>query len=49
MQNEKQTANTIPQLVQDRKTGQWYNPQQAWIKTMESKEVRAVMARLKNR
>jgi hypothetical protein len=46
---KKQTANTTPLLVQDRKTGQWYNPQEAWLKVMESKEVREVMVRLKNR
>jgi len=46
---KKETANTIPQLVQDRKTGQWYNPQEAWLKVMESKPVLEVLARLKNR
>ena len=46
---KKQIANTTPLLVQDRKTGQWYNPQEAWLKVMESKEVREVMVRLKNR
>jgi hypothetical protein len=46
---KKETANTTPLLVQDRKTGQWYNPMEAWIKVMETKEVRAIMERLKNR
>ena len=46
---KKQTANTTPLLVQDRKTGQWYNPQEEWLKVIESKEVREVMVRLKNR
>jgi hypothetical protein len=46
---KKENANTTPLLVQDRKTGQWYNPMEAWIKVMETKEVRAIMERLKNR
>jgi len=48
MQN-KPTSNTTPQLVQDRKTGQWYDPQAQWLKVMESKPVREVLERLKNR
>ena len=46
---KKENANTTPLLVQDRKTGQWYNPLEAWTKVMETKEVREVLVRLKNR
>ena len=49
MMKTNQQANTFTRLVQDRKTGQWYNPEDAFRKTMESKEVRIIMVRLKNR
>ena len=36
------TAN----LVQDRKTGEWYNPQEAFDRMMNKPEIQAVFKRL---
>lgn len=36
-------------LVQCKKTGRWYNPQEEWLRTMNSPEVRDIMQRLKDR
>ncbi len=35
-----------PKLVQDRKTGQWYNPQEQFDKMMNKPEIVAVFKRL---
>lgn len=35
-------------LVQDRVTGQWYDPEEEFKKLMESQAVRETMERLKN-
>ena len=38
-----------PQMVQDRKTGEWYNPQERFEERMNSPEVMAVLKRLADR
>ena len=45
----KTTPNTTPILVVCRKTGRTYDPRTEFLKVMETKEVREVMVRLKNR
>ena len=45
----KNTPNTAPLLVVCRKTGRTYDPRTEFLKVMETKEVREVMVRLKNR
>jgi hypothetical protein len=48
--NKQTTPNTPqPKLVQDRKTGQWYNPQEAFDKLMNKPEILASLNRLKIR
>ena len=37
---------TQPKLVQDRKTGEWYNPQEAFDAMMNKPEILAVFKRL---
>jgi hypothetical protein len=37
---------TQPKLVQDRKTGKWYNPQEAFDAMMNKPEILAVFKRL---
>ena len=39
-------ANNVEGMVQDRKTGEWYNPQQAFDKLMNTPEVLASLKRL---
>jgi hypothetical protein len=36
----------IPKLVQDRKTGEWYNPQERFDALMKKPEIVAVFKRL---
>ena len=36
----------LDQLVQDRKTGEWYNPQEAFDRMMNKPEILAVFKRL---
>ncbi len=38
-----------PQMVQDRKTGEFYNPQERFEERMNSPEVMAVLKRMKDR
>ena len=47
--NRYMNKNTTPQLVQDRKTGQWYNPAVEFDKLLNSPTVKEVMVRLKLR
>lgn len=35
-----------PQMVQDRKTGEWYNPQERFDELMNKPEIMAVFKRL---
>ena len=37
-----------PQLVQDRKTGEWYNPLESWYVLMNREEIKKVFENLKN-
>ena len=39
-------ANNVEGMVQDRKTGEWYNPQEAFDKLMNTPEVLAMLKRL---
>ena len=39
-------ANNVEGMVQDRKTGEWYNPQQAFDTMMNKPEILAVFKRL---
>ena len=39
-------ANNVEGMVQDRKTGEWYNPQQAFDAMMNKQEIQAVFKRL---
>ena len=39
-------ANNVEGMVQDRKTGEWYNPQQAFDKLMNTPEVLVSLKRL---
>ena len=39
---------TTPQLVQDRKTGEWYNPAEKFAELLNSKFFQEIMVRLKN-
>lgn len=43
--NTKNPVN-FPKLVQDKKTGQWYNPQEAFDQLMNKPEIMAVLKRL---
>lgn len=43
--NTKSPVN-FPKLVQDKKTGQWYNPQEAFDQLMNKPEIMAVLKRL---
>lgn len=45
----KTTPNTTPILVICRRTGRTYDAKAEFLKVMETKEVREVMVRLKNR
>lgn len=45
----KTKPNTAPLLVVCRKTGRTYDPRTEFLKVMETKEVREVLVRLKNR
>ena len=47
MTQEIQAARA--QQVQDRKTGEWYNPQERFMEKMNSPEVIAVLKRMKDR
>ena len=49
MMNDKDTANTVPTLVQDRKTREWYNPQERFMEMLNRPEVVAMLKRLKNK
>lgn len=40
------TEESQPKLVQDRKTGEWYNPQEAFDRMMNKPEIMAVFKRL---
>jgi hypothetical protein len=42
-------ANNVEGMVQDRRTGEWYNPQQAFDKLMNRPEIIASFQRLKIR
>jgi hypothetical protein len=46
MAQEAKVEQTTVQLVQDRKTGEWYNPQERFMERMNSPEVQAVLKRL---
>jgi hypothetical protein len=46
MAQEAKVEQTTVQLVQDRKTGEWYNPQERFMERMNSPEVIAVLKRL---
>lgn len=37
---------TTAKLVQDRKTGEWYDPQEAFDSLMKDSEIQAVLRRL---
>jgi hypothetical protein len=39
-------ANNVEGMVQDKKTGEWYNPQQAFDAMMNKPEILAVFKRL---
>lgn len=39
-------ANNVEGMVQDRKTGEWYNPQEAFDRMMNKPEIQAVFKRL---
>ena len=39
----------IPQLVQDRKTGKWYDPTAEFEKVLNSEWFKKIMINLKNR
>ena len=43
------TKQLPPTLVQDRKTGEWYNPIEKFYELMNSEAVKKVMENLKNR
>ncbi len=43
--NTKSPVN-FPKLVQDKKTGQWYNPQETFDQLMNKPEIMAVLKRL---
>jgi hypothetical protein len=49
MAQEAKVEQTTVQLVQDRKTGEWYNPQERFMERMNSPEVMALLKRLKVR
>jgi hypothetical protein len=49
MAQEAKVEQTTVQLVQDRKTGEWYNPQERFMERMNSPEVIAVLKRMKDR
>jgi hypothetical protein len=49
MVQEAKVEQTTVQLVQDRKTGEWYNPQERFMERMNSPEVLAVLKRMKDR
>jgi hypothetical protein len=49
MAQEAKVEQTTVQLVQDRKTGEWYNPQERFMERMNSPEVLAVLKRMKDR
>ena len=49
MAQEAKVEQTTVQLVQDRKTGEWYNPQERFMERMNSPEVIAVLKRMKER
>jgi hypothetical protein len=49
MVQEANVEQTTVQLVQDRKTGEWYNPQERFMERMNSPEVLAVLKRMKDR
>jgi hypothetical protein len=38
-----------PQMVQDRKTGEWYNPEQKWAELQKQSWFVALLQRLKKR
>jgi hypothetical protein len=43
---EGHSANNVEGMVQDRKTGEWYNPQEAFDRMMNKPEIQAVFKRL---
>ena len=49
MAQEAKVEQTTVQLVQDRKTGEWYNPQERFDALMNKPEIVAVFKRLKDR
>jgi hypothetical protein len=49
MAQEAKVEQTTVQLVQDRKTGEWYNPQERFMERMNSPEILAVLKRMKDR
>jgi hypothetical protein len=49
MAQEAKVEQTTVQLVQDRKTGEWYNPQERFDALMNKPEIVAVFKRLKVR
>jgi hypothetical protein len=42
-------ANNVEGMVQDRRTGEWYNPQEAFDRLMNKPEIMASLNRLKIR
>jgi hypothetical protein len=42
-------ANNVEGMVQDRRTGEWYNPQEAFDRLMNKPEILASLNRLKIR
>ena len=47
--NRHMDKNTqTPKLVQDRKTGEWYNPQEKFDQLLKSEFFQKIMLRLKN-
>jgi hypothetical protein len=49
MAQEAKVEQTTVQLVQDRKTGEFYNPQERFMERMNSPEILAVLKRMKDR
>lgn len=48
-QMTKEIQEARAQQVRDRKTGEWYNPQERFEERMNSPEVMAVLKRMKDR
>jgi hypothetical protein len=46
MAQEAKVEQTTVQLVQDRKTGEWYNPQERFDALMNKPEIMAMLKRL---